>query len=44
VYPRTPEQAQKDFARLMSWDDGESNIWSIPLTPYIAAHAASSNQ
>lgn len=44
VYPRTPEQARKDFARLMSWDDGESNIWSIPLTPYIAAHAASPHQ
>src|SRR6185312_1085369 len=38
VYPRTPEQAKQDFARLMSWDDGESNIWSIPLAPYIAAH------
>jgi len=39
-YPRTREQAEKDFARLLSWDDGESNIWSIPLAPYIAAHAA----
>lgn len=38
VYPRTPEQAQQDFARLMSWDDGESNIWSLDLTPYIQAH------
>lgn len=39
-YPRTPGQARQDFERLMSWDDGESNIWSIPLAPYIAAHAA----
>jgi Tol biopolymer transport system component len=40
VYPRSHEQAAKDFERLMSWDDGESNIWSVPLAPYIAAHAA----
>lgn len=38
VYPRTREQAQQDFERLMSWDDGESNIWSLDLRPYIAAH------
>ena len=37
-YPRTPEQAQQDFQRLMSWDDGESNIWSLDLRPYIQAH------
>ena len=40
AYPRTPEQAQQDFVRLMTWDDGESNIWSIPLAPYLAAHKA----
>ena len=40
VYPRSREQAQKDFDRLMSWDDGESNIWSLDLTPYIEAHKA----
>jgi hypothetical protein len=39
VYPRTPEQAKQDFARLLSWDDGESNIWSLDLKPYIEAHA-----
>ena len=39
-YPRTREQAQQDFARLMSWDDGESNIWSIPLASYLEAHKA----
>jgi hypothetical protein len=43
VYPRTPEQAQQDFARLMSWDDGESNIWTLDLKPYIEAHKAAKN-
>jgi hypothetical protein len=38
VYPRTHEQAEKDFARLLSWDDGESNIWSLDLTSLIEAH------
>jgi len=38
AYPRTPGQAQQDFQRLMSWDDGESNIWSLDLRPYIEAH------
>lgn len=37
-YPRTPEQARQDLQRLMSWDDGESNIWSLDLRPYIQAH------
>ena len=40
AYPRTHAQAELDLARLMSWDDGESNIWSIPLAPYLAEHAA----
>jgi hypothetical protein len=38
VYPRSHEQAEQDFARLMSWDDGESNIWSLDLTSVIEAH------
>ena len=40
VYPRSREQAEQDFARLMSWDDGESNIWTVSLVPFIEAHAA----
>ena len=39
-FPRSPEQAQQDFQRLQSWDDGENNIWSLDLTPYIEAHKA----
>lgn len=40
AYPRTREQAQADFARLMNWDDGESNIWSLDLGTYLEAHKA----
>ena len=37
-YPRTRAQAEADFARLMSWDDGESNVWALSLAPWIDAH------
>jgi Tol biopolymer transport system component len=37
-YPRSPAQAEADFARLMSWDNGENNIWYISLTPWIRGH------
>jgi len=40
AYPRTRAQAQADLDRLMSWDDGESNVWSLSLTPWIDAHGA----
>jgi hypothetical protein len=38
VYPRSRDQAEQDMARLLSWDDGESNIWSLSLQSLIAAH------
>ncbi len=37
-YPRSREQAEQDFARLQSWDDGQSNIWYFSLAPWIEAH------
>lgn len=37
-YPRSREQAEQDFARLQSWDDGQSNIWYFSLAPWIDAH------
>jgi len=40
TYPRTAAQAAEDFERLLRWDDGENNIWSIDLSPWIAAHRA----
>ena len=40
VYPRSAEQARDDLTRLMSWDDGETNIWYVSLTPWLEAHAA----
>ncbi|MGD0735259.1 MAG: hypothetical protein ABR976_08940 [Terracidiphilus sp.] len=38
-YPRTPEQAQEDFKRLDSWGwfGGYSNVWVIPVEPYLNA-------
>jgi hypothetical protein len=38
-YPRTPQQAQQDIAR-MQWDNGNDNIWSVSLAPWLAAHRA----
>lgn len=38
TYPRTRIQAQADLERLMSWDDGESNVWSLDLSQWLDAH------
>jgi len=37
-FPRSPEQAKADLARLQSWDNGNYNIWTVPLKPWIDAH------
>ena len=44
-YPRSLEQAKSDLARLQSWDNGNYNIWAMPLRPWMDAHtgAESSN-
>jgi Tol biopolymer transport system component len=34
-FPRTPEQAGKDVARMQSWDNGNYNIWQVPLAPLL---------
>ena len=39
-FPRSLEQAQKDLARLQSWDNGENNIWSVSLQSWIDTHGA----
>lgn len=31
-FPRTPEQAASDVARMQSWDNGNYNIWQVPLS------------
>ena len=40
TYPRSLEQAKTDLARLQSWDNGNYNIWTIPLKSWIDAHSA----
>ncbi len=30
-FPRTHEQAQKDFERMESWDNSNTNVWSLSL-------------
>jgi hypothetical protein len=34
-FPRTHEQAQQDFERMESWDNSNSNVWSIPLATWL---------
>jgi hypothetical protein len=34
-FPRTHEDAQRDLERLESWDNSNSNVWYIPLEPYL---------
>ena len=43
-YPRSLEQAKTDLARLQSWDNGNYNIWTIPLEPWINAHSVVSRR
>lgn len=33
--PRTREQAELDMTRMQSWDNGNYNIWQIPLAPLL---------
>jgi len=35
TYPRTPAQADMDRARIESWDNGDTNIWSVSLKPWL---------
>lgn len=34
-YPRTRAQAEEDHARIQGWDNGNQNIWSISLAPWL---------
>jgi Tol biopolymer transport system component len=34
-YPRTRAQAEMDLARIAAWDDGNQNIWSLSLSPWL---------
>ncbi len=37
-WPRTHGQAEQDLARTRAWDNGTSHIYSVSLTPWLAAH------
>jgi Tol biopolymer transport system component len=34
-FPRTHEQAERDLERMDSWDNSNSNVWSIPLASWL---------
>ena len=36
---RTREQAAEDFKRLNLWDNGNNNVWSISLAPWLEESA-----
>jgi hypothetical protein len=38
-FPRTREQAQQDLDRLDSWDNSNSNVWSISLARWLSSNA-----
>lgn len=40
TFPRSRPQAVADQKRMDAWDNGNYNIWSVPLTPWLAAHRA----
>lgn len=37
-FPRSREQAAADQARLLAWDNGNYNLWSVSLAPWLDAH------
>ncbi|HEY4080168.1 MAG TPA: hypothetical protein VGM81_05685 [Burkholderiaceae bacterium] len=43
-YPHTVQQAAQDLARIEAWDNGNQNVWSVSLEPWIAAARKSSGQ
>lgn len=34
-FPRTREQARLDQSRMQAWDNGQYNIWQVPLAPLL---------
>jgi Tol biopolymer transport system component len=38
AFPRDRRQAEQDSARMQAWDNGNYNIWKIPLAPLRVAH------
>lgn len=38
AFPRSQAQAGKDLARMQAWDNGNENIWSVSLAPWLDAH------
>lgn len=35
--PRTRKQAEEDLTRIDAWDNGNQNIWSVSLAPWLDA-------
>jgi Tol biopolymer transport system component len=38
AYPRERGQAEQDLKRMQSWDNGNDNLWSVSLAPWLDAH------
>jgi len=38
--PETRQQMMAAFARMEVWDNGNSNVWTLPLAPYLAGKRA----
>jgi hypothetical protein len=34
-FPRTIEQAQQDLKRVQLWDNGNNNVWFMPIAPWL---------
>jgi hypothetical protein len=42
-FPRTFEQAKQDLARLQLWDNGNSNVWFMPIAPWLKLGKTANN-
>jgi Tol biopolymer transport system component len=43
-FPRTHEQANEDYQRLQTWDNSNSNIWVISLSPVLKEATSSQSK
>lgn len=35
IFPRARKQAEEDLSRIAAWDNGNQNIWSVSLAPWL---------
>jgi WD40-like Beta Propeller Repeat len=40
-FPRTREQTEQDIERAQTWDNGNYNVWFMPIAPWLTSAKSS---